>query len=229
MSIENINSREVYNIEDSDWFDLLTEEQRSMLHETMREVHYIPGETIIKQGYAATHILFVESGVVKLNVENRRKTTTFKFVNEGNFIGLMCSFVRKKLDFSAVAVSDVQVALLDRDIVEKLIRENGDFAIYMVMLMSELTNELVRNLINMSHKNANGSIATILLDIYSIYGTQSFPLPFNRTEMAHALGYSKESVINTLKELQKDGIISVSGREVTINDMTRLVNISHNG
>jgi CRP-like cAMP-binding protein len=81
----------------------------------------------------------------------------------------------------------------------------------------------------MSHKNANGSIATILLDIYTIYDSLSFPLPFNRTEMADALGYSKESVINTLKEFQKDGIISVSGRNVTILDMARLVNISHNG
>jgi CRP-like cAMP-binding protein len=229
MNIEEINTRKVHNIEDSDWFSLLTEEQRGLMSDTMREVHYNSRETIVKQGYAATHILFVESGVVKLNVENRGKTTTFKFVNEGNFIGLMCSFVSKKLDFSAVAVSDVQVALLDRDIVEKLISENGDFAIYIVKLMSELTNELVRNLINMSHKNANGSIATILLDIYTIYDSLSFPLPFNRTEMADALGYSKESVINTLKEFQKDGIISVSGRNVTILDMARLVNISHNG
>jgi Mn-dependent DtxR family transcriptional regulator len=47
--------------------------------------------------------------------------------------------------------------------------------------------------------------------------------------MADALGYSKESVINTLSELNRDGILEISGKKVVVKDLGKLVSISHNG
>lgn len=88
---------------------------------------------------------------------------------------------------------------------------------------------MVHNLIKLTHKNVNGAIATILLDLYSLYNLDSFNLPFNREEMANALGYSKESVINTLSEFNKDGILKISGKKINIIDIDKLVSISING
>ncbi|NCC46330.1 MAG: Crp/Fnr family transcriptional regulator [Bacteroidia bacterium] len=228
MIIEGYDTQPV-PVSGTEWFGLLTSLEQESLLANSSHVTYKPGETIVKQGFAASHILFLEHGVVKLNVENRGKVTTFKIVNEGNFIGIMCSFVNKKLDFSAVAVTPCRVFLMGRDVLEKLINENGRFAVYVVKLMSELTNGVVHNLINMSHKNVYGAIATILLDIHEIYGSLSFTLPFSRAEMADALGYSKESVINTLSELNRDGILEISGKKVVVKDIGKLVSISHNG
>lgn len=217
------------NVEETEWFALLTENQKETLLSSCGRINYSEGETIVKQGFAASHILFLEKGIIKLNVENKSKVTTFKIMKGGNFIGLMCSFVNKKLDFSALSVTDSSVFLFDRDIFEKIIKENGDFAVYIVKLISELTNAVVHNLIKLTHKNVNGAIATILLDLYSLYNLDSFNLPFNREEMANALGYSKESVINTLSEFNKDGILKISGKKINIIDIDKLVSISING
>lgn len=216
-------------IEDTDWFSLLTENQKKLLLTSGGRINYSLGETIVKQGFAASHIVFLERGIIKLNVENRNKNTTFKIMQGGNFIGLMCSFVNKKLDFSAVSVTDASVFLLDRNVFEQIIRENGHFALYIVKLVSELTNAVVHSLIKLTHKNANGAIATMLLDLHSLYNLNSFNLPFSRAEMANTLGYSKESIINTLSEFNRDGILEISGKKIIIKDIEKLISISLNG
>lgn len=47
--------------------------------------------------------------------------------------------------------------------------------------------------------------------------------------MAHTLGYSKESIINTLSDFQRDGIITVSGKNLEILDITALGSIAEKG
>jgi len=228
MQFDHI-SRESYSLDRCEWFSLLTEAQRKGIISDSSRVEYSAGEKIVKQGFTASHLLFLESGFVKLNVENRGRVTTFKFVKEGNFIGLMCSFVNKTLDFSAVAVSDCSVLMINRSCFEELIRDNGEFAVYTVKMMSELTNGVVHNLINLSHKNVNGAVATLLCDMSELFGETSFILPFTRSEMADALGYSKESIINTLSDFQRDGVISVSAKKVTIENLIALEKIAKNG
>lgn len=221
--------REPFGIKDCEWFGLLTESQQRHLLSESSTIEYCAGEKIVKQGFSASYLLFLERGFVKLNVENRGRVTTFKFVKEGNFIGLMCSFVNKTLDFSAVAVSDCSVIMINRSIFETLIRDNGEFAVYTVKMMSELTNGVVHNLINLSHKNVNGAVATLLCDMSELFGDSSFSLPFTRSEMADALGYSKESIINTLSDFQRDGVITVSAKRVKIENLGALEKIAKNG
>ena len=102
--------------------------------------------------------------------------------------------------------------IFDRDVFEKLISENGEFAVYIVTMMSELTNGVVHTLISLSHKNANGALAMLILSVERVFRSNKIHLPFTREEMAATLGYSKESIINTMSDFQRDGIISISGR-----------------
>ena len=228
MEIEGYTPRQI-PVEDTEWYRLLLPKEQEILNSTCVKVNYSAGETVIKQGFTASHLLYLESGVVKLNVENRGRVTTFKVVSEGSFVGLICSFVDKKIDFSSVAVTDISVYLMSREVVERLIELNGSFALWIVKLMSELTNNIVHNLITLSHKNVYGAIATSLLDLHQVFQTPIYTLPFNREEFANALGYSKESIINTLSEMKRDGIIAISGRKIEIKDMERLLLIAKNG
>ena len=50
-----------------------------------------------------------------------------------------------------------------------------------------------------------------------------------RKELANMLGYSKESVINTLSKFNKEGILKVSDRKIEILDKSKLIQISKIG
>jgi CRP-like cAMP-binding protein len=217
------------NIKVNDWMETLSESERNHILNASETLSYERGETIIKQGTLASQIIFVENGIAKLNFQTGDRDTTFSFATNGDFIGLMCSFVKKRLEFSAVAITDTSVRIIDREVFENLIETNGKFAVYVVKLMSELTNGVVHTLITLSHKNVNGAVATLLLTLSRLYDSGKFQIPFTRDEMADALGYSKESIINTLSAFHQDKIISISGRNLEILQLPALLVISEKG
>lgn len=211
------------------WTNHLTEGEWQELMDSSVIVSYDKNDVIIKQGSLASQILALEQGMVKLNFRESGKDTTFGFGSSGDFIGLMCSFVKKKLDFSAIAITPCQVRIFDRDVFERLIGRNGAFAIHIVTLMSELINVAVHKLITLKHRNAGGALATFLLYLVKVFDSEQMTLPFTREELAHTLGYSKESIINTLSEFQKDGFVSVSGKNLSILNRSALENIAQMG
>lgn len=211
------------------WMEALNESERNRILNASETLSYNRGEIIIKQGTLASQILFVEDGIAKLNFQTGDRDTTFSFATNGDFIGLMCSFVKKRLEFSAVAITNTTVRIIDREVFENLIETNGSFAVYVVKLMSELTNGVVHTLITLSHKNVNGAVATLLLTLSRLYDSGKLQIPFTRDEMADALGYSKESIINTLSAFHQDKIISISGRNLEILQPNALVLISEKG
>ncbi|HOO43018.1 MAG TPA: helix-turn-helix domain-containing protein, partial [Bacteroidales bacterium] len=78
-------------------------------------------------------------------------------------------------------------------------------------------------------RNAGGSLATLLLNLIRVFDEHQLIIPFTREEMAHTLGYSKESIINTLSDFQKDNIISISGKNLEILDKKALETIAEKG
>jgi CRP/FNR family transcriptional regulator len=211
------------------WYDYLSDDQSQHLLDNSQLVSFKKDETIIKQGIAADHILYLEQGMVKLIIEDDERSTAFKILSDNTFIGLMCAFVKRSFDFSAVAITPSKVRLINRSVFEDAIRDNGDFAVYIVQLMSLMTNKLVRDLIHLSHKNADGAICTVLLELASVFKSNKFQMPFSRVELAHTVGYSKESVISCLSSLQRDGVLIASGKSIEILDMKRLETISRFG
>ena len=211
------------------WTEHLTDAQRQVVLDNSMLVDFSPGETIIKQGVAASHILYLEDGMAKLSVSDKERSTTFKIVPGEAFIGIMCSFVKRSFDFSAVAIKPCRVRMIDRDVFEDIIRHNGEFAVQVVHLMSLATNKIVRDLIYLSHKQADGALCTILMELAEIFGSSRFQLPFTRVELADTIGYSKESVIHSLSALQRDGIIRIAGKQIEILDLHRLEKIARHG
>ncbi len=211
------------------WMEHLTESEREKVINESTLLAYGKGEAIIKQGTLASQILFVEDGIAKLNFDSGERDTTFSFATNGDFIGLMCSFVKKKLEFSAYAITRTTVRMIDREVFESLIESNGKFAVYIVKHMSELTNSVVHTLITLSHKNVNGAVATLLLTLSRLYQSNNLQIPFSRDEMADALGYSKESIINTLSAFHQDKIITISGRNLGIIQGSALELIAEKG
>lgn len=211
------------------WYSYLSPGQHELIMMNSSLVYFRKNETILKQGFIASHILYLEEGLAKLSVEVNGKSTVLKIVAPGSFIGLMCSFVKRTFDFSAGAIQPSAVRLIDRSVFEDMIRENGNLAVALLHGMSLDTNKIVHDLVHLSHKNVDGSVSTVLFQLAGIFGSHSFQIPLSRVELANIVGYSKESVINCLSSLQKDNIISLSGKNIIIHNMNRLELIARNG
>ncbi|MBN1112067.1 MAG: Crp/Fnr family transcriptional regulator [Bacteroidales bacterium] len=225
----NIEPNNATYITSENCFNLLTDEQKEELQKNKITVEFEAGETIIKKGFKASSIIFLEEGLAKLDIYTDKKKKTVNLVAPKSFIGIICSFACANFVFSAVAIEQSRVSLIDITLFEKFIQENGNFAINMIRHMSAITSELVHHLSKNTHKNIEGLLAILLLDFSKIYNTKKYTLPITRKEMGNILGYSKESVINTLSKFNKDGIISVSDKKIEILEFQKLTQIGELG
>jgi CRP/FNR family transcriptional regulator len=75
-----------------------------------------------------------------------------------------------------------------------------------------------------------GRVAHILIFLSNkIYKKKSFRMPITRREVGELISMTTENTIRTFSEFKKDGIISIEGKVVTIQDYDRLLNVSKTG
>lgn len=209
--------------------DFLTDNEKTELLENKIEIEYSAGETIIKQGFIANNIMYIEEGLAKLDIQNGKIISTVSLISPKSFVGIICTFASRNFDFSAVAIEKTRVSIFDINLFKKFIHQNGKFAFHLIRHMSALTSEIVHHISKFAHKNIEGSLALLLLDFSDNYNSTSFTLPVSRIEIANMLGYSKESVINTLSKLNKEGILHVNDRKIEIIDNVKLKQIGDMG
>jgi len=212
-----------------DCFDSLTATQQKLVEKSTTILQFTKGETIIKQGFVASHILYIEKGLAKLDVTNDSKLSTLKFLSNDSFVGIICSFACQNLDFSAVALEDTTIKMINMDLFLSLIKENGEFALKLMRHMSSITNDIMHRTSRLASKNVEGSLAIILMELKEVYKNDSFTLPVTRVGLASLAGCSKESTIHTLAKFHKDGIIHLKDKCITIIKPENLDLIIKNG
>lgn len=207
----------------------LTDAEKNKLVQSKTDIEFNPGETIIKRGLAVSNILYLNDGLVKLEIINDGKPCTVGLVEPHSFIGIICCFAFENFDFTATALEKTKVSFIDKKIFETFIETNGAFALNLIKHMSGVSNGLFHRLTTLSQKNIDGALSILLLDFAKIYNSNLYTIPMVRKEMANMLGYSKESVINTLSKFNKEKIINVSDRKIEILNKEKLIQISKLG
>jgi CRP-like cAMP-binding protein len=216
-----LNAKECLNV--------LTNEEKELFVQHKTDLEFGAGEIIVKRGAVVNNLLYVTEGLVKLEVVNDNKTATLGLVQPHSFIGLICCFAFKNFDFTAVALEKTKVSFIEIDVFEEFIKTNGEFSLALIRHMSGVANGLFHRMTRLSQKNIDGALSILLLDFAVIYKSSSYTLPVPRKEFAEILGYSKESVINTLSKFNKEGILNVNDRKIEILDKKRLEQISKLG
>lgn len=212
-----------------DCLQMLSMDEKEMLYENSTVLQYSKGEMVIRQDFSASHLYLLESGLVSLNVFDDHRVATVKLLTPQSFVGIMCSFASKKLDFSATALTETTIRLVDMELFEKIIKNNGEFAYLFIRHISTLTNDMVHWIMRVKGRNVDGALAMVLVEFSAIFQQSIYELPVTRKELAGIIGYSKESVINTLSAFNKDGIINVNDKQIEILDKERLKNIINIG
>lgn len=207
----------------------LTNSEKNELVKSKSDINFEAGETIIKRGMLANNVLYITEGLVKIEFINDSKPFTIALVQPHSFIGIVCCFAFQKFDFTATALTKTKVSFIPMEVMLSFIKQNGDFAIKLIKHMSGASNAIIHRISALSQKNIEGALSILLLDFVKIYNTNEYTIPMNRAELANMLGYSKESVINTLSKFNKEEIISVADRKIKILNLKTLQKISKIG
>jgi CRP/FNR family transcriptional regulator len=208
----------------------LTDEQVVELGSHCVEVHFEPGEVIFKQDALSSNIIYLKEGLAKLSMKGPTKEQILKIVRAPAYLGIPTTVGDKVNHYSAIAVNKVSACFIDLDTFRMMVFDNGHFAWEIILTLCRFELQQFHRCINLTQKQLNGKLAGTLLDLAkNIYQSNAFRLDLSRNDLAEMLGTSRESVSRLLNEFADEGLIRLSGKEISILDEEKLRDISRKG
>jgi CRP/FNR family transcriptional regulator, polysaccharide utilization system transcription regulator len=212
-------------------FELLTNEEKALLDSSSVYVNYKKGEIICKQGSFASHIMYLEKGLVKIYIEGNPKDLILTITPQENLMGLQAMYEgNNTFLYSICTYTDATVRLIDIHTFKQLLKQNPLFAYRIMSIVNESTAQSYNRFFSLTQKQLHGRLADILLCLSrKIFKTESFDLPLTRSDLSDLTSMSTESVIRIMKDFKDDGIIDINNKSITLLDLPRLDSISAKG
>jgi CRP-like cAMP-binding protein len=212
-------------------FEKLTKEECDFLDTHSVWIKYSRGEMICKQGSFVSHVMYMETGLAKVFLDNGLNTLVLRIIPDGNFLGLAAvSEELSTFPYSGMAYIDSEIRQIDIKAFRQLLRQNTEFAREVIDILSSNSVQIYGRFFCLTYKQAFGRLADILLCLADrIYKKTEFDLPLTRKELGELAGMSPETVIRMLKEFNEDGVIRMNGKYLEVLDYNRLKQISETG
>jgi len=190
------------------------------------DINYSKGDMIFKQGTIAPHVMLLKEGLIKIFLEHDNKRQTICLEKEG-FIGLESMYADQHFQYSVMALTDVKVCLIEIKEFQKQVLENGNLGAALITDLNKRSHYLYQRIIALTRKQAHGRIADIILCLSGrIFESDEFTIPCKQKELADMAAMSAESLSRILKDFKDDGVVTVSGKHVSVLDRKKLEMIS---
>ena len=196
------------------------------------QLNFKQGETIFKQGAFADHVYFVKEGLVKVYMEipHSDKNLVINILPDGNLIGLPSLYGNKMHTYTATAIENTAVCIIENNVIKELIENNGKFAAEVIKTMNHCTNSTFTRFVSLTHKQLNGRLAEALIYLSEeIYKNSSFKLSLSRADLGELTGMSTMSVVKVIKDFKDNNIIKNENGTIEIINMQLLKRISEIG
>ena len=194
-------------------------------------VTYQKGEILCKVGEYPTGVRTVLDGFVKIFVEDpNHRHIIVKILAPGDFLGLasICGCVT--YSYTATALNECLVCSMEREAVRDLMEKSGKFAFEIAKWYCRNYDRAYAKISSLGFKRLPGRMADVLFYLdQSRFREHGIYRHLTRKELADMAGITMESAVRILSDMDKSGIIHVSGREIAILDFKRLEQISRAG
>ncbi|HUX54861.1 MAG TPA: Crp/Fnr family transcriptional regulator [Williamwhitmania sp.] len=218
-------------LENSSWIQCLTPQQLQELKSHTSQVSFDNNDILVKQNSHTSSILLLVEGIAKMHLETRKgKHIIVKLCKAGCFLGIDNLINSNTFSCSFSGITPTTVIYIDYPFFQRLLSENPTFAKEIMHTISDENRFLISRLAALSYKQLPGKLADILLYFSQvIYNSNTFCLPLSRQELAEFAGTTKESLIRTLTEFKNDKLITVQGKNITINSQPIIETLSKLG
>ncbi len=212
-------------------FQMLSTDEINLVRSSKTQILFRKGDNLTKQGAFASYILFVITGYARQYIEgNNGKTFNFRIIQPGDFVGLSTVFTDYTFKYSSIALTECQVFLIEKDVVEKLARQNAQFAFNIIRRYCEQNISLYETIDTVLYKQMNGRLAKTLLylDSFRIKFPEIFQI-LSRKDIADFAGISTENTVKLLKSYEKDGLLQLQEKDIILLKKDELISISKLG
>lgn len=211
-------------------FDCLSNDQLDLMSKGKDLIKAKKGEVIIRQGDKVEDFIFLRVGLAKLTRVSEGKEQLVGIARPKDFVGLLSLFSSPYHQYSITALDDSEFCIVELDVINKIVQENGKLAFSLLQRISQVSDLLISTKLDIDNRQLRGRIAYILsLFSKEVYNSTKFNLPISRKEIGELIDMRVENVVRILSEFRKDKIISIEGTLIEILQPEKLEWIKNHG
>lgn len=211
------------------FFSGLTEDALLKLAPRIQQLRFDESETVFLEGDAALGLYWIESGWVKIvKYSPSGREQILSFLKEGQTFNEVGAFTKMPNPATAIALEPAEILIIPKEDINRLIREDADFAQDVIEIMATRLSHLVNLVEDLSLRQVTGRLARLILT-EAVDGTLSRPNWYTQAELASRLGTVADVVQRSLRKLETEGLIEVARDQIKIIDAEKMDLISMNG
>lgn len=184
------------------------------------------GEPIFSEGDMLNGIYCIKDGVCKMTkLSANGNEQIVKLIKKGELLGQRSLISDEPVNLGAVALEDMQVCFVPKADIMGFFNNNNQFSLGVVRALCGDLKEANDHLVDMAQKPVKQRLAETLLQLHNDFGIEpdkSLKIKLSREELAGMVGTATESCIRQLADLNKQGLIVLSGKKIIIPDYNKL-------
>ena len=204
-----------------DIFADLTDREADTVLELMREKTAGRGATVFHQHDSGGGLYLILAGSVKITRSGRDgREVTVAVLSEGNFFGEMSLLDGQSRSAAATAVQATRLLVLDREHFQR-------YVLAQPRIVAKLLRELSKRLRAADQAIENLALGSVHDRLFNLLGHLGRRGPLKGSsalierspthqELAEMVGSSRETVTRTLAALEKEGLIAIERRRITL-------------
>lgn len=199
-------------------FKMLSLKELQLIKDNRINIHYKAGEIIQKQGTFMSHAISVNSGLVKIYLEDEGHSyTILRIVPPTNFIGGPGIYYDQYYHFTVSALKDSSICLIDLTVFKNILDHNKAFAAEFMSDFSKNVLSTYNRLIKLTQNHLPGRMAYALLYLFEeVYESNKDIISISKQDLADLSAISRESSAKILRDFQHEGIIRFTNKEVEL-------------
>ncbi len=188
------------------------------------------GEPLFEEGETVNGVFCIKEGVCKMTkLSDNGKDQIVKLAKPGELLGQRSMISEEAANLSAIALEDMEVCFIPKTELMGFFNENNQFSMNMMKAICGDLKDSDDHMVNMAQKTVKQRLAETLLYLEENFGVNednSLRLQLSREELAGLIGTATESCIRLLSEFNKNGLIELAGKKITLLEKNLLKKIS---
>lgn len=186
------------------------------------------GENVYEEGKTSVNFYMVDRGVVKAHkFDSRGKEIITELYKEGDFFGNLSFNKNSAYREFATAMEDSVLFMVSKDKLREVLKENSRISMELLEVMSDNLFGIKDQLMEIAYASVRRKTAkTILMFAREIKKNPLHSIRISRADLAGVAGIASETLIRTLSDFKKEGLIEIEGRNVKLLDAEKLAKIS---
>lgn len=209
----------------------LSREELKCVSNHKNEMTFKKGDVIFKEGMLLNGVYCIKEGKCKLTkLSPNGKEQIVKFIKKGDMLGYRSVLGEEPVNLSVVALEDLEACFIPKRDIFESIQHNKDFSMDMFKVVCHDLKDANSTVADMAQKTVRERLADTLLFLDETFGEDkegNIDIKLSREEIANVIGTATESAIRLLSDLKKDGIITLMGKKIRIENKSALRKIGN--